>query len=361
VWRSLDGGATYTVDHAGIDSTDPRAFVAPLALDRGDPKYLFYGTDRVWENSNAATTGPPASWRAISPHLPCAHGFGPCYLIALGVSDATPATVYAATTGGDLYVTTDGGAHWTHRLPASGSAYGEIAVDPTDPSRAYVAEGTAFNPASWIAVTSDAGRTWHTVARMIDGDPVYSVAADWSASVPTLFAGTEFGLYWSIDGGRSWHYAAGFPHTDVRDLYLEPTTRKLYAATYGRSVLVASLGPVESTTSVTASTTTTSVTSTTTAVTSTTTTTTTQTPNPAIGAASLGKGAYSVTGTGWNVCTPAQPVSISVNGKQFTTASPDGSGGFQLTTSAVASGDTLTAVQKTCDGSGTLQAKASVP
>ena len=55
-----------------------------------------------------------------------------------------------------------------------------------------------------------------------------------------LFLGTEFGLFVSIDGGKSWAQFKGsrFPAVAVRDLAIQPRTNDLVLATHGRGIWI---------------------------------------------------------------------------------------------------------------------------
>ena len=55
-----------------------------------------------------------------------------------------------------------------------------------------------------------------------------------------LFLGTEFGLYVSIDGGKTWAQFKGnrFPAVAVRDLAIQPRDNDLVLATHGRGIWI---------------------------------------------------------------------------------------------------------------------------
>src|SRR5207249_10528098 len=54
-----------------------------------------------------------------------------------------------------------------------------------------------------------------------------------------LFAGTEWGLYGSLDGGKQWaQIKAGIPNVAVRDLAIQPREGDLLVATHGRGIYV---------------------------------------------------------------------------------------------------------------------------
>jgi hypothetical protein len=67
---------------------------------------------------------------------------------------------------------------------------------------------------------------------------VYVVVED-PVKADLLFAGTEFGLYFSMDGGKAWvPLKGGMPVIAVRDLAIEKREHDLVAATFGRGFFV---------------------------------------------------------------------------------------------------------------------------
>src|SRR5262249_31751217 len=61
-----------------------------------------------------------------------------------------------------------------------------------------------------------------------------------------LFAGTEFGLFVSLDGGVSWNrMKAGLPTVAVHDLIIHPRDHDLGIGTHGRSIYVGDISPLE--------------------------------------------------------------------------------------------------------------------
>src|SRR5207253_1519717 len=62
-----------------------------------------------------------------------------------------------------------------------------------------------------------------------------------------LFAGTEFGLYGTLDGGKHWHHMkSGIPPAVlVHDLLIHPRDRELVVGTHGRGIYVVDIAPLE--------------------------------------------------------------------------------------------------------------------
>ena len=71
-----------------------------------------------------------------------------------------------------------------------------------------------------------------------EGNPIYVVRED-PKNPHLLFAGSEFGAFFSVDGGGSWApMGVGLPTVAVHDLVIHPRDGDLIAATHGRSVWI---------------------------------------------------------------------------------------------------------------------------
>ena len=68
-------------------------------------------------------------------------------------------------------------------------------------------------------------------------DTVYALAEDHELE-DLLFVGTEFGAYWTLTGGDSWHKIRGVPTIAVRDVEIQRRENDLVMATFGRSFYI---------------------------------------------------------------------------------------------------------------------------
>ena len=90
-----------------------------------------------------------------------------------------------------------------------------------------------------LVKSSDRGRTWTAIAGDLpERHDVWAIAQD-HVNGDLLFAGTEFGLFASVDGGRHWvQLKGGLPVTQVRDLAVQRRENDLVIATFGRGFYV---------------------------------------------------------------------------------------------------------------------------
>jgi photosystem II stability/assembly factor-like uncharacterized protein len=223
---------------------------APLVQSPHEKGALYLGGNRVFK-----LTDRGERWTAISPDLSTndvnritatgsgAEAYGVVY--ALAESPAKAGLLWAGTDDGKLWRTDDGGAHWTDltaSLPAAAKGQWISRVEPghRDPLVAYLAVDAhrAGNYAPLAYRTADGGRTWQSLAATLPaGGPVKVVREDpFNANV--LYAGTEFGLFASVDRGRRWFKFGGLPTVAVDDILVHPRERDLAVATHGRSLYV---------------------------------------------------------------------------------------------------------------------------
>src|SRR4030095_16908505 len=94
-----------------------------------------------------------------------------------------------------------------------------------------------FKP--YLFKTADGGKTWRSVSgNLPERGSVYCIAED-HVNPDLLFAGTEFGVYFSIDGGAKWtQLKGGLPTITVKDMEIQKRESDLVIATFGRGYYV---------------------------------------------------------------------------------------------------------------------------
>jgi hypothetical protein len=94
-----------------------------------------------------------------------------------------------------------------------------------------------FKP--YLLESKDLGRSWTSIAgNLPDQGTVYAIIDD-PVDPTLLFAGTEFGLYFTKNNGQTWtRLRGGLPTIQVRDLVIQKQMNDLVVATFGRSFYV---------------------------------------------------------------------------------------------------------------------------
>src|SRR5207248_5565828 len=116
-----------------------------------------------------------------------------------------------------------------------------IAASNHDANTVYAAfenhKNADFKP--YLLKSTDAGRIWSSITgNLPENGPVLAFAED-PVNPNLLFAGTEFGCYFTIDGGKKWiQLKGGLPTIAVRDIVIQQRENDLVLATFGRGFYI---------------------------------------------------------------------------------------------------------------------------
>jgi hypothetical protein len=163
-------------------------------------------------------------------------------LFAISEDPADPKVLWTGSDDGKVHVTRDGGGRWEDVTPPAMPQYGtveNIELSVHRPGRAFVAvqkyRFDDFRP--YIFRTDDYGKSWTLLTDgsngIPGGYPVRAVRED-PVREGVIYAGTEYGLFVSFDGGRRWQsLQLNLPVTPVADLRVHDND--LVVATQGRA------------------------------------------------------------------------------------------------------------------------------
>jgi photosystem II stability/assembly factor-like uncharacterized protein len=166
-------------------------------------------------------------------------------IVSLSESPRKEGLLYVGTDDGLIQVSEDGGKGWRKAeafpgVPAS-TYVSCLAPSPHDEGTVYAAFDNHkmgdFKP--YLLRSADRGRTWASIAGDLPAKgTVYTVIED-PAKTGLLYSGTEFGLFFSPDGGKRWVPLKGnLPTIAVRDLKVQEREGDLVVATFGRGFYV---------------------------------------------------------------------------------------------------------------------------
>ncbi|MFB0564397.1 MAG: hypothetical protein ACETWK_01805 [Candidatus Aminicenantaceae bacterium] len=239
---------------------------AGIAINPHDPKILYYGSQFLHKSTDRGN-----SWEIISPDLTTndpqkqkqAESGGLSLdvtsaenhttILTIAPSPVQQGVIWVGTDDGNVQVTRDGGKTWKNvvenikNLPAS-SWCPHIEASKFEAGTAFAVfdEHRRSNWTTYIYKTEDLGKTWKSLAgndstkdsehgvwgfaHVIEQDPV---------NKDLLYLGTEFGLYISFDGGKSWEkWTHGIPTVPVRALIVHPRDHDLVIGTHGRAAII---------------------------------------------------------------------------------------------------------------------------
>jgi photosystem II stability/assembly factor-like uncharacterized protein len=233
------------ISHAELRFT----WTSPLAFSPQDSSVLYFGSQYLlrsndrgmsWERISPDLTGSQAGTASEGPTTvqnARARGYGVIYTIA--PSTLSAGQIWVGTDSGLVYLTRDGGKNWENVTPTGLGDWSKISlIDASrfDAGTAYAAvDRHRLDDASpQILRTHDFGKTWTRINHGIpDGAYVRAVRED-PVRKGLLFAGTELGVYVSLNDGESWQpLRVNMPVAPVHDLLVKDND--LVAATHGRS------------------------------------------------------------------------------------------------------------------------------
>ena len=225
--------------------------VSPIHVSPHDPDIIYHCSQYVH-----MTTDEGKTWKTISPDLTAFEAdkqvisgspitrditgeefYSTIY--AIRESPIKKGTIWVGANDGPIHVTQDGGANWSDVTPRGLPPGGRVdAVEPSphDPAKAYVCvlRYQLGDPKPYIYRTENYGKSWKLITRGIATDSPCRVVREDPSAAGHLYAGTEYGLYISLDDGENWAlFQQNLPVTPVTDIKLH--RGDLVISTMGRS------------------------------------------------------------------------------------------------------------------------------
>jgi photosystem II stability/assembly factor-like uncharacterized protein len=164
---------------------------------------------------------------------------------ALSESPKKAGLIYVGTDDGLIQVTEDDGKSWRKIDKFPGvpdmSYVTRVLASRHDENTVYALfnnhQNGDFKP--YILKSTDRGRTWTSITgRLPERGSLYAIAED-GTDPNLLFVGTEFGLFFTQDGGGRWiQLKGGLPTIAVRDIAIQRKENDLVLATFGRGFYV---------------------------------------------------------------------------------------------------------------------------
>ena len=164
---------------------------------------------------------------------------------ALSESPKKAGLIYVGTDDGLIQVTEDDGKNWRKidKIPGvpENSYVTRVLASRHDENTVYALfnnhQNGDFKP--YILRSTDKGRTWTSITgKLPERGSLYAIAED-SVDPNLLFVGTEFGLWFTQDGGQRWtQLKGGLPTIAIRDIAVQRIENDLVLATFGRGFYV---------------------------------------------------------------------------------------------------------------------------
>lgn len=168
-------------------------------------------------------------------------------IVSVSESPKVEGLIYAGTDDGMVQVTEDGGKNWRAvskfgklQVPEFGYI-NDIEASVHDANTVFVAVNNHkrgdFKP--YVVKSTDRGKTWTNITgNLPERGSVYSLKQD-HVNPNLIFCGTEFGCYFTIDGGKKWiELSSGLPTVCIRDIEIQENENDLVLASFGRGFFI---------------------------------------------------------------------------------------------------------------------------
>ena len=165
-------------------------------------------------------------------------------ILQIAPSPVRQGVIWVGTDDGNVQVTRDGGRTWENTSPRirgvpTGTWVPHVEPSKFDSATAFVVfdDHRRGNNQPYLVKTTDFGKTWTSLVTADVQYFLHTIAQD-PVSRDLLYLGSEFGLYVSLNGGRSWTLWRGVPRVPVQGLVVHPREHDLVAGTHGRGAWI---------------------------------------------------------------------------------------------------------------------------
>jgi len=235
---------------------------APLIISPHAHNRLYFAANILFRSDDYGS-----SWKAVSPDLTrqidrnklpvmgkvwsmdavAKHTSTSIYgnITALTESPLKEGLIYVGTDDGLIQVTENGGQAWRKIESVSGvperTYVNMLLASQHEAGRVYAVfnnhKNGDFKP--YLYRSEDGGLSWTAIsANLPERGSVYAIAED-HVDPKLLFVGTEFGLFFTADGGKKWiQLKSGLPTIAIRDLDIQKRENDLVLASFGRGFFV---------------------------------------------------------------------------------------------------------------------------
>ena len=264
VYNKITGtGREYSIGASNIYGHNPKDLkyrfqrVAPVHVSPHDPDVVYMGSQFVHKTRNDGVI-----WETISPDLTAFEAdkqvisgspitrdiTGEEYystIYSIRESKIKKDLIWTGSNDGVVSITQDGGQTWTNVTPKKMPKGGRVeSIEPSqfDPAKAYISVDRHLlgDATPYFYKTADYGKTWELISTTTNGIPAYYTAKVLREDPETaglLYAGTEYGMFVSLDDGKQWKsFQQNLPVTPITDIIIK--RGDLVLSTMGRGFWV---------------------------------------------------------------------------------------------------------------------------
>lgn len=237
---------------------------APILVSPHKPTRLYFASHRVWKSEDRGDSWTPISGdltkgleRIRQPIMGSTQGWDGAWdifamsqystITSLAESPLVEGLIYAGTDDGYIQVTENGGKSWrkidVSKLPKvpKTAFVNDIKADLFDEDTLYIAlDNHKFGDYKpYLFKSTNRGKSWKSIAGDLPANHLVWRLVQDHVKPGLMFVGTEFGLFFTVDGGKKWVELKGkVPTISFRDLAIQRRENDLVAASFGRGFFV---------------------------------------------------------------------------------------------------------------------------
>ncbi len=234
----------------------------PLLISPHSPTRLYYAAEYLFRSDDRGD-----SWQKISPDLTrqldrnqlevmgriwgvdtvAKNDSTSMYGAAIMISESPlkEGLIFVSTDDGVINITEDGGSNWRRVEKFRGvpdmSYIDDVLASSHSENIAYAVfdnhKRGDYKP--YVLKTEDRGRNWKSITgNLPQRGSAHTIVED-HVNPDLLFLGTEFGLFFTQDGGANWtQLKSNFPTIAVRDIEIQKRENDLVVGTFGRGIYI---------------------------------------------------------------------------------------------------------------------------
>ncbi len=237
---------------------------APILVSPHNSKRIYFASYRVWQSNNRGD-----DWEAISedltrnedrftlPMMGQQQGWDNAWdvramstyntITSLAESPLQEGLLYAGTDDGIIQVSEDAGAKWrkidlgTIKGVPARAFVNDVRADLHDPNVVFAVldnhKTGDFRP--YVIKSTDKGRSWQLITGNLPSKLLTWRIVQDHVKKDLLFLASEFGVYFTPDGGSNWtQLKGGLPTISVRDITIQKRENDLVLGTFGRGIYI---------------------------------------------------------------------------------------------------------------------------
>lgn len=221
--RSTNGGASFTSMQVPGDGS---SWITPMEIDPVSSNVIFVGKDSVYRSD---LSGLPGSWKYLGKPT------GNLNCLEQGTDNRN--RVYVSN-GSVMYrtgnaLTNSGAATWTFISSGLPNLFiTGIAINPADADEVFVSM-SGYSDGNKVFRSPDAGDSWTNITGSLPNVPANCIQYYSGGQ----YIGTDIGVFYRKDSWNDWiYFSNSMPAVNVSDLYINTTSDKIIAGTFGRGL-----------------------------------------------------------------------------------------------------------------------------